>query len=189
MTPARDDHPDTARRFVDILPTADVRAAFRAWCRAKTGPGLPRLRDFAPFELPARLVPWSLVYHRRPDGELVYGLAGEEMVHLFGGSPKGRNVLYYAAPEERAARIALLQRIIDAGLPVWFVGALLFEGREHVPIGRLTLPVATGEGDGVLLLYVSLGPAALPRLDKTARARFNEADVFWCTQADLDAPD
>lgn len=187
MTQACNGQPRPARAFLDVLPNEDARAAFKAWRTARTGPGLPKLRDFAPYNLPRRLVPWSLLYHLRADGELVYGLAGEEMVYMFHGNPKGRRILDYAAPEVRAARVALLKKIIATGLPVWYVGALLFEGKEHVPIGRLTMPVATGEGDGILLLYVALGPAPLPRLEPGMRTSFDERDVFWCTQADLDA--
>ncbi|MBL8835892.1 MAG: PAS domain-containing protein [Alphaproteobacteria bacterium] len=187
MTPVRDGQSRPARAFIDILPNDDARAAFRAWCAARVGAGLPKLRDFAPFNLPRRLVPWSLLYHLRADGELVYGLAGEEMIYMFHGNPKGRRILDYAAPQERAARVALLMQVIRAGLPVWFVGALLFEDKAHVPIGRLCMPVATGEGDGILLLYVALGPAPLPRLEPRMRTSFDERDVFWCTQADIDA--
>jgi hypothetical protein len=68
-----------------------------------------------------------------------------------------------------------------------FVGALLFVDKAHVLIGRLCMPVATGEGDGILLLYVALGPAPLPRLEPRMRTSFDERDVFWCTQADIDA--
>jgi len=187
MTPARDDSAQSLRPFIDMLPTADARACLLAWRKARRGPGLPRLRDFAPFEIPPRLVPWTLLYHRRPDGELIYGLAGEEMIHLFRTNPKGRRILEYALPEERASRLAVLNQVIDGGLPVWFTGALLFEDKQHIPIGRLCLPVDTGDGPGILLIYVSLGPAPLPRLQPMTRTTFNERDVHWCTEAELDA--
>lgn len=174
------------RRFLDLLPTDEVRAVYRAWLGARTGAGLPRLSDFAPIKLPPRLIPWILVYHLRRDGELVYGLAGDELVRLFHENPKGKRILEYATPEERAARVAVILRVIKRGMPVWFTAMLLFQGKEHRPIGRLCLPVATAGGEGMLLLYVGLDAAPLPRLSPAARITFDEHDLHWCTAADLE---
>jgi hypothetical protein len=189
MTSAADTDGRRETRFIDIVANDDTRSAFRAWKRARTGSGLPRLLDFAPHELPPRLLPWTLLYHLRPDGELVYGLAGEEMIRLFRENPKGRRVLEYAAPEEREARLRVILQSIRSGVPVWYVGRLLFEGKSHVRVGRLSLPVATGDGDGMLLLYVALGPAPLPRPSPGMLVQFDERDVFWCDVAELDQPE
>lgn len=145
MTAAAD-RDSRASRFIDTIVSEDARAAFRAWKRARTGPGLPRLRDFAPFELPPRLVPWTLLYQLRADGELVYGLADEELVHLFRDNPKGRRVLDYAPDDERQAQLGVILQAVRTGFPVWFVGSLALRRQVAHP-HRQAVP-AGGDGQG-----------------------------------------
>jgi len=175
-------------RFVDHLPEQG-RRCFAAWLASRPTIGLPALHAFAPHRLPPAVVPWLLVHRLRPDGELVYGLAGDELTRWFGETPKGRPVLEYADPAERDLRLSVIRQAIDTGLPVWFRGELLFEGRENIAIGRLGLPAIDGPDRLLLLIYFVLGNHPEPRLRLVGRASFDPRNLTWCRQDDLAAGD
>jgi len=172
-------------RFVDALPVADACTAFAIWRAARRGGATPRLWDFAPDRLPPHLMQWALVYRQRADGELVYGLAGEELTFLFGGNPRGRLVLDDAPTAERTARLRIIRKAMTSGLPLWFVGTLLIAKKEHVPTGRLLLPATIASGPAALVLYFPLPALPAKRPSLLGRARHDEGQVIWCTQADL----
>lgn len=173
--------------FIAHLPLL-ARGSFEAWQRARRscpkGQRLPELGAFAPIGLPREVLPWTLIHRERADGEFVYGLAGEELVRLFGKYPSGQPVLAYADPPERAARLAVIRSAVESGRAVWFTGSLLFEYKEAVPVGRLGLPALSGPADArervLLLLYFILGNAPKERPRAAGRAAFDPKSVVWC---------
>jgi len=173
------------RRFLDALTAPDALAAFRVWRAARGGARLPQLRDFVPQRLPPRTLPWLLLYRVDAEGELVYALIGEEMLHLFRSNPKGQRVLGYADPAERAARLAVIRQSMRTGLPVWYEGPLLFENKAHLPVGRLCLPVAAGTQEACLMLYFPRTDLPRPRLAPGAPTPFDMTDLVWCSAAEL----
>lgn len=165
-----------------------MQAAYLGWRSARKGAASPQLWDVLPDRLPRAVLPWALLYRTREDGELVYGFAGEEMRSFFGGNPKGRPVLEYAPPAERHARRAVIDRSMASGLPVWFVGSLLFRNKEHVPVGRLCLPVAIGEEGAYLLLYFVLADVSASQPLRAGESSLDEKHLFWATPDDVAVP-
>lgn len=142
----------------------------------RTG-GLPSLHALAPALIPADLLPWTMTYRRDGARNLTYGVVGEELAFLFHENPRGKQVLHYAAPEVRAARYAIIHRALDEGMPVWYLGRVLFEFAS-VQIGRLCLPTRTENGEALLLIYLPLTP--LPgAAERGARKGESPGDVVW----------
>jgi hypothetical protein len=139
--------------------------------------GLPGLHALAPALIPAELLPWTMTFRRDGARNLTYGVVGEELTFLFHENPRGKPVLYYAAPEIREARYAIIHRALDEGMPVWYLGRVLFEFAS-VQIGRLCLPTRTENGEALLLVYLPLTP--LPgAAERGARKGENPGDVVW----------
>lgn len=172
-------------RFVDVLINPIALQSFHVWKAARGAAALPQLWDFAPHRLPAAVIPWLLLYREQADGELCYGLVGEEMLHMFRFNPKGTRVLDYAEPAERGSRLRVIRHSMETGLPVWYEGPLLFENKGHLPVGRLCLPAATRERAACLMLYFPRMPPPVPRLVIGAPVPFDPSDLTWCTDADL----
>ena len=175
-------------RFIDILPAGDAQAAFLGWRSARRGAAQPQLWDVLPDRLPRKVLPWALLYRTGADGELVSGFAGEELRSLFGSNPKGQPVLAYAPPAERDARRAVIDRSMTSGLPVWFVGSLLFRNKAPVPVGRLCLPVAIGDERAFLLLYFILADVSLSQPLRAGESSLDERHLIWAAPDDLADP-
>jgi hypothetical protein len=182
MSPAIDRR---AEGLLDVLPSRLARDCFDAWRHARHGNPLPALKDFAPLALPAAALPWLLIHRLRADGALVYGLAGEELVQLFGANPKGKPVLGDCDGDEREKRLGLVRRSIASGLPFWFGGSLLLENKEHLPIGRVCLPARDGADRVLVLIYVILHDAPVPRLRVVGASNIEPAQIVWCRESDL----
>ena len=174
------------KRFIDILTPQSARDGFLAWRSARHGKRLPDLFDFAPLRLPRSVLPWSMVYRRLDSGELVYGLVGDELVYCFGENPKGKPVLAYAEPAERARRLEIILRSIATGLPVWFVGSVLFERKGHVPVGRLLMPVEEHGREAALIIYFILDEPPKEHLRIVRPTSMDPLQLVWCTQQDLE---
>jgi len=185
VTVAEPEQPSSGTRFADCLPTRHARDCFEAWRRARRGDAPPALHDFAPFRLPKPVLPWLLIHRLRPDGSIVYGLAGSELTHWFGETPKGRPVLRYADPSEREQRLEVIRQLMLTGLPAWFTGHCLFEHREHVSVGRLCLPATDGEDRVLLLIYFVLGKLPEGEIRRLGRPSFDPRQVTICAEGDL----
>ena len=173
-------------RFLDVLSPRPARDSFLAWRDVRHGRRLPALFDFAPLRLPRPLLPWSMVYRQSDSGELIYGLVGDELVHLFGENPKGKPVLAYAEPTEKARRLAVIMRSIESGLPVWFVDSVLFERKGHVPVGRLLLPVDERGRGAALIIYFVLEEVPTEYRHILGPTSMDLSQLVWCTQDDLE---
>jgi len=171
--------------FAEVLPEA-ARQAFFAWRAARHEDDLPRLSDFAPHRLPRQTMPWILLQREQPDGEVVYGLIGDELLHLFPGNVKGQPVLQCAASQEQTQRMALIRRTLDTGMPFWFTGTLLFKGREQMPVGRISLPARSGRDRVVIVIYFLLDRAPGSEARTPSRTELDPRDVHWCGPGDLE---
>jgi hypothetical protein len=180
-------HAPSHRRFIDALPTQEARDSLFAWRSARRGETLPNLWDFAPHRLPPALLPWILLHRLRRDGELVYGLAGDELIRWFGENPKGKPVLATVEPAVRAQRIALVRQALATGMPFWFRGTLLLVNQQHVPIGRLCLPARDHDEHVLLLIYFVLGERPTQRLRIVTSTDVEPAQMIWCAPEDLAA--
>jgi hypothetical protein len=170
---------------LDALPVQRARDCFLAWRRARREEAAPHLSDFAPHRLPPQTMPWVLIHRERADDkEIVYGLTGEELVFLFGENPKGKPILAYADPVERAQRLAVIRTAMHTCRPVWFTGSLLFENKDACPVGRLGLPARSGRDLVLMLIYFMLGGVPAGRLRGQARPVFDARDVLWCGEAE-----
>jgi hypothetical protein len=174
-----------AGRFIDALPSQLARDCFIAWRSARQGKMLPLLWDFAPFGLPARVLPWVLIHRQRANGDLVHGLAGDELIRWFGGNPKGKPVFGDIEAGEREKRIAQVRQSISSGMPFWFWGTLLLKNKEHVPMGRLCLPARDKAEQVVLRVYFILREAPTPQLRGADRDSLESAEIVWCSERDL----
>ncbi|MBL8835890.1 MAG: hypothetical protein JNL66_06570 [Alphaproteobacteria bacterium] len=175
--------------FVERLPHPDARAAFTAWhaARRRAGNQTPHLASFAPQDLPRSAMPLAFVYEVRPDRELLCVLAGEDLRFLFSYNPKGktlREMVPGPLGEERANQVF---EVLRTGLPFWMEGRVLIDGRTHVVMGRLVLPVQRGvpAADGVLILYSRLSEFDAPIAPPIEPVSFSADPVIWCTPADL----
>jgi hypothetical protein len=177
--------PEERRSFLDILPSEAARTCFRVWRAARRDNASPSLFDFAPLHLPRAVLPWILIHRLKADGELIYGLAGEEVVRWFGENPKGKPFLGHIEPAERAARLALIMQVITSGLPMWFLGTLLLENQEHVPVGRLVLPAVDNDEQVVLIVYFLLREPSAPHLRIVGQPSFSLTHTDWCRPEDL----
>lgn len=180
-----------APAFLDLLPTENARAAYLAWRAARRGEGegreVPELADFAPHRLPREVLPWLALHRETADGEIVYGLAGEEIIQMLGRNPRGGPVMANAPAEERERRLATVRRAMHLGRPVWLAASLMFDGRVPVPVGRLA-PPARSRGERVLaLIYFLLGelPDDLPV--HSGLRRLQEVEETWCSPEELAA--
>lgn len=175
--------------FVDRLPHPDARAAFIAWraARRRSANQTPHLTSFAPHDLPRSVMPLAFVYELRADGELHCVLAGEEVRFLFGYNPKGktmREMVPGGLGDERAKQVL---RAVHDGLPFWMEGAVLVDGRAHLVMGRLILPVRRGDpaADGVLIIFFRLGEYNSVVVPPSEPVAFNADPLVWCRQVDL----
>jgi PAS domain-containing protein len=172
-------------RFIDALPTQSARDCLAAWRAARHGEMLPDLWDFAPHRLPPALLPWVLIHRLRRDGELVYGLAGDELIRWFGENPKGKPVLGTSDAPVRAQRTALVRQSLATGMPFWYRGTLLLDNRQHVAIGRLCLPARDHDEHVLLLIYFVLGDSPAQPLRIVTSTDVEPAEMIWCEPDDL----
>jgi hypothetical protein len=176
-----------ATPFMDVLPSQLARDCFVAWRNARREGLLPILADFAPLRLPKSVLPWVLIHRLQADGTLVYGLAGQQLTHWFGETPKGKPVLGDVDEPERQKRTALVLESISSGRPFWYSGTLLLKDKEHVPIGRLCLPARDRSEQVLLLIYFVLRKAALPGSSALERGQIKWTQPVWCGASDLTA--
>lgn len=182
---------DAGLSFVESLPLDRARRCFHAWNAARAmraTDGRPELKDFAPHRLPPACLPWLAIHREQPGGEIVYGLIGQELIHLFGSNPRGRPVLAHAAPAERAARLAGIREAMQTARPAWFTGALSFENHVALPVGRLVLPAQAGVDRVLVLIYFLLSGVSPGRPRPLGGASFDSRDVAWCPVEELAAP-
>jgi hypothetical protein len=172
-------------RFADAMPTQAARDCLAVWRAARHGNTLPDLWDFAPHAMPAAVLPWLLIHRQRRDGELVYGLAGDELVRRFGENPKGKPVLGTSDPALRAPCLALVRQSLASGMPFWFRGTLLLDNQQHVPIGRLCLPARDHDEHVLLLIYFILGETPAQQLRIVTTTDVEPAQTIWCRPEDL----
>jgi hypothetical protein len=172
-------------RFADAMPTQAARDCLAVWRAARHGNTLPDLWDFAPHAMPAAVLPWLLIHRQRRDGELVYGLAGDELVRRFGENPKGKPVLGTSDPALRAQRPPLVRQPLASGMPCWFRGTLLLDNQQHVPIGRLCLPARDHDEHVLLLIYFILGETPAQQLRIVTTTDVEPAQTIWCRPEDL----
>jgi hypothetical protein len=172
-------------RFADAMPTQAARDCLAVWRAARHGNTLPDLWDFAPHAMPAAVLPWLLIHRQRRDGELVYGLAGDELVRRFGENPKGKPVLGTSDPALCAQRLALVRQSLASGMPFWFRGTLLLDNQQHVPIGRLCLPARDHDEHVLLLIYFILGETPAQQLRIVTTTDVEPAQTIWCRPEDL----
>ena len=185
IPPANDSRACPPPRFIDALPSPQARDCLAAWRAARHGETLPSLWDFAPHRLPAAVLPWLLIHRQRRDGELVYGLAGDELIRRFGENPKGKPVLGDSAAPVRAQRVALVRQSLATGMPFWFRGTLLLDNQQHVAIGRLCLPARDNDEHVLLLIYFILGDTPAQRLRIVQSTDFAPEQTIWCEPGDL----
>ena len=177
----------TAPSFLDLLPTEAARAAYLAWRAARQGKPVPDLADLAPHRLPPQVLPWLSLQRERADGEIVYGLAGEEIIHMLGRNPKGRPLMENAPAAERERRLATVRRAMQSGRPVWLTASLMFDNRVPVPVGRIGLP-ARSRGERVLLLiYFLLGQLPIDLPKPLVLRSLHHVDEIWCSAEELAA--
>jgi hypothetical protein len=171
--------------FIDTLPSPLARDCLAAWRSARHGETLPALWDFAPHGLPPAVLPWLLIHRQRRDGELVYGLAGDELIHWMGENPKGKPVLGTSDPQVRAQRIALVRQSLATGMPFWFRGMLLLDNQKQLAVGRLCLPARDNDEHVLLVIYFILGDRPPQRLNIVNGIDGEAAQTLWCEPSDL----
>ena len=156
-----------------------------AWRSARQGETPPALWDFAPHGLPPAVLPWLLIYRERRGGELVYGLAGDELIRWMGENPKGKPVLGTSDPQARAQRIALVRQSLATGMPFWFRGMLLLDNQKQLAVGRLCLPARDNDEHVLLVIYFILGDRPPQRLNIVNGIDGEPAQTLWCEPSDL----
>jgi hypothetical protein len=137
------------------MPELALRA-LAAWreLRAAAG-GLPRLGDLAPAEIPRTLLPWLMTIRRPPDGRLVYGVVGEQMVTGHAENPRGKPFLYDAPPDVTATWTGIVNRSLDTGAPFW-VASPGVRAHQWAFFGRLGLPTVAPDADALVVLFFRL---------------------------------
>jgi len=156
-----------------------ARAVLGRWrdARAAAG-GVPDIVEFAPFRIPAALLPWTLTLRRTGPASLEYRIVGEELAFLYGATPRGRQVLDYAPENYRTSRYAMILQSLDTGRAFWFHGDMLFASfRAH--FGRLGLPMRSAEGQVLLLFYFPIGDLPQQRAGYLRSEDLSPDDVVW----------
>lgn len=161
-----------------VLLPDDARLTLQRWRDASLSGQLPILEEFAPFLLPSASIPFSMVYRRVSERELVYGLVGEELLFLFKANPRGTPVLGYASEADRADRYSIIFRSFEEKRPFWFSGSVLFK-TTRLDFGRLGLPMQAKQHQSLLIIYFPRAPLPSPRPTEMVTSRMEELDVFW----------
>jgi hypothetical protein len=156
----------------------DAKWILQRWRDASLSGQLPVLEEFAPFLLPPASIPFSMVYRRVSERELVYGVVGEELLFLFKDNPRGKPVLGYASEANRADRYSVIFRSFEEKRPFWFSGSVLFK-TTRLDFGRLGLPMQAKQHDSLLIVYFPRTPLPTPRPTEMATSRMEELEVFW----------
>jgi hypothetical protein len=146
---------------------------------------LPALWDFAPHGLPPAVLPWLLMHRQRRDGELVYGLAGDELTRWMGENPRGKPVLGTTDARVRAERIALVRQSLATGMPFWFRGSLLLDNQQPLPVGRLCLPARDNDEHVLLVIYFILSDKPTQHLRVVNSTDWESTQTIWCEPSDL----
>lgn len=167
--------------YQDGLPPGghDLLAHWRA---ARRSAVLPPLRDIAPIGLPAAMLPWTLTYRRDAEGNLTYGVVGEELVTLFGENPRGKMVLGYAEAAERQRRYERINQALDTGTPYLSCGGVLFDNAASLELARIGLPTRGDTAPVLVLVYFPLGPLPFPRLKVASFGPVDSGSFRWLTE-------
>lgn len=156
-----------------------ARAVLGCWREAcAAAGGVPDIVDFAPFRIPAALLPWVTTLRRTGPTSLEYRIVGEELTFLYGSTPRGRQVLDYAPESFRNSRYSVIFRSLDTDRAFWFRGDILF-AKFRVQFGRLGLPMRSAEGQVLLLLYFPIGDLPRQRTDYLRSEDLSPDDVVW----------
>ncbi len=156
----------------------DARLTLNRWQAACPSGQLPNLEEFAPFRLPPPLIPFSMVYRRVSERELVYGLVGEELLFLFKENPRGKPVLGYASESDRNDRYSIIFRSFEERRPFWFSGSVLFK-TTSIDFGRLGLPMQAKQHQSLLIVYFPSAPLPTPRPTELVTSKMEGLDVCW----------
>lgn len=156
----------------------DASLLLQRWRAVASSGELPKLEDFAPFQLPSASVPFSMVYRRVSEHQLVYGVVGEELLFLFKDNPQGKPVLGYATEADRSERFSIIFRSFDEKRPFWFSGSVLFKS-ARLDFGRLGLPMQAKAHQSLLIVYYPTEPLPTPRPTEMVSSKMEVLDVFW----------
>ncbi len=121
----------------------------------------------------------SMCYRRRPEGDYIYSLVGDELAELLLEDPRGTVVLHLASESERRARYSVIDRAIDKGTPFWLATLSELTDGKQISVGRLGLPATNGEREVLLMLYF-LDQGSLPPGAKFATfAKWDNDRLDW----------
>ena len=130
----------------DAIPTPLLRQLHAYWDSKRRGRAFPARADIDPLELRTLLRHIILLDIRRDPLDLVYRLAGTEVVDRLGTEPTGRRLLGLPVDDSGAVFAAFAETAVD-GRPRLLNGALRTRQEIYKNVERLVLPLS---GNGIV---------------------------------------
>lgn len=153
--------------FHQAIVSPDLQAIAAHWGAVRGGKRMPAWADIDPTAIARHLrYVWAWKYDRAT-GEFINRLAGEEIVHAFGKSPRGRKMTEFFAPEVYHSFLPWHLRVMQAPAFLHGAGKVYSNLDRNFTGERIMMPLSEdGEtGDGILgaTIYVaSEGVGAAP---------------------------
>lgn len=150
----------SGRAFRAQLVTPGQRELFDYWLRSADGRRMPARSDLDPLKVPRLLPHMGLIDVRGGVGEASFRLAGTRLHEIYGQEITGKRIGEVFSGARAAYWQRVHGRLVDAGLPLQGVVRGPTEGREHVLLFWLRLPLSEDGGrvDRILCLDTA-GPA------------------------------
>lgn len=178
-----------ATSFMRALPTDGMRILLRYWVAAREGTMMPRRPVFDPLRFPD-MMPLMQLHERKSNGRYLCRVSGTEVVAVSGHESTGRHLDEVVLPGHQASRTALFDRSLETGLPLFYDGRLMVQGREWKRLQRLLLPLADEQGVPRFLLsllhFERLQPVAPPISDENhgimSLRTMTQEEIDYCSQ-------
>jgi hypothetical protein len=154
----------SGRGFRAQLVMQGQRELFDYWLRSAGSRRMPARSDFDPFEVPRLLPSIGLIDVRSGLDQAAFRLAGTRLHDIYGQEITGKSArdVFSGAQAEYWGRVH--DRVAGRGLPLSGVVRGPAEGRDHVVLFWLRLPLSEDDGQvDRILCYDVAGPSASGR--------------------------
>ncbi|MGH6948510.1 MAG: PAS domain-containing protein [Kiloniellales bacterium] len=175
--------------FFDLIDEPPVRDLFTYWLGLRQDGALPLKSAIRPENMPRSVLPNVFIFVREADGRLRCRLSGTAITHFYGFEATGKYLDDLVPPEVRENRLEIFHRPLATRLPIYYIGRVVTEGRDHWRIARLLLPASSDGAAADILLGAVAYRAASDHvfLESGPRAPAHIVKLVEATEDDLRA--